>query len=662
MPATRYQPTDANLGNRSNPNAGAGLLGYVYNEDATGRTAHDKLSERVSVLDFGAVGDGVTDDTAALKTAIDAVSSTGGTIHFPNLKYRLTSTIKVPKYVSLVSEAGLKETDTSLAATFLIDHGAGDGAVSAFLLDKVTEMRGFVFHYPGQVGTTASAPIVYGPCIATDQSKGYALDGIVLRDLSFNNAYDAINLTWAGRFTVENVFGYPLHSGIYIDKMYDAGRISDAHFYPTYICSFGSNLQVWCNANARAFDLRNVDGLSMRSCFCYGYHEGYYLRAGAVSGSPWVTLVACTADNTNIPVYVDAVDFAEIIGGTFITNNTRYCPISTSTAIGGAVKVTGVTFYGLSAIGALISSNDGRFLFTGCDFDYQGANKILYQPIISEGDCDVVVSGCTGFDDKVPFGNDHVVLDGRKLFPLDEDLAPTGFDMTTWAAGVPGGWALSGGTITEMNSPDGVEITLAASGTERFLDYAIPQALKDRNEAYVVEFDYQPKAVTTGFTLYFKICKSDGTQSSILHGQNAVFWTKGTPAQKVKIRLPIILGYYPDAQVLRIAWRNTRDAGATANGTLEITNPKWYRSLPKNTTNAQIENIHRRVFLDPLSKGLTHGVDGANVVNIAGDAPTAGAWVVGDRVTVPAASGGVIGKVCTTAGSPGTWKGYGAIA
>lgn len=44
-------------------------------------------------------------------------------------------------------------------------------------------------------------------------------------------------------------------------------------------------------------------------------------------------------------------------------------------------------------------------------------------------------------------------------------------------------------------------------------------------------------------------------------------------------------------------------------------------------------------------------------------APTAGDWKVGDTVfnTAPAASG-TMGWVCTTAGTPGTWKTFGAIA
>jgi hypothetical protein len=44
-------------------------------------------------------------------------------------------------------------------------------------------------------------------------------------------------------------------------------------------------------------------------------------------------------------------------------------------------------------------------------------------------------------------------------------------------------------------------------------------------------------------------------------------------------------------------------------------------------------------------------------------APTTGTWVVGDIVynSAPTA-GGFVGWICTTAGTPGTWKTFGAIS
>ena len=77
-------------------------------------------------------------------------------------------------------------------------------------------------------------------------------------------------------------------------------------------------------------------------------------------------------------------------------------------------------------------------------------------------------------------------------------------------------------------------------------------------------------------------------------------------------------------------------------------------------------------FMVPSTSLTTPGVrmEGANLIVQGTAAPTTGGdpilgakWNPGDRVenTAPAA-GGYVGWVCTAAGTPGTWKGYGEIA
>jgi hypothetical protein len=60
------------------------------------RTVENKLKDMVSVKDFGAVGNNVTDDTAAIQAAITAVGAAGGgTVYFPRGMYVITSALNL---------------------------------------------------------------------------------------------------------------------------------------------------------------------------------------------------------------------------------------------------------------------------------------------------------------------------------------------------------------------------------------------------------------------------------------------------------------------------------------------------------------------------------------------------------------------------------------
>jgi hypothetical protein len=71
----------------------ATAISYTLTEPgAVAQTVQTKLDQYVSVKDFGAVGDGVADDTAAIQAAVDAVAPTGGSVYFPHGDYRLVGT------------------------------------------------------------------------------------------------------------------------------------------------------------------------------------------------------------------------------------------------------------------------------------------------------------------------------------------------------------------------------------------------------------------------------------------------------------------------------------------------------------------------------------------------------------------------------------------
>jgi hypothetical protein len=79
-----------------------------------------------SVTSYGAVGDGTTNDTAAVQAAIDAVPSTGGVVWFPAGTYKLvTSALTLKSNLTLLGAGKLasiiKQTTTTVSALAGVD-------------------------------------------------------------------------------------------------------------------------------------------------------------------------------------------------------------------------------------------------------------------------------------------------------------------------------------------------------------------------------------------------------------------------------------------------------------------------------------------------------------------------------------------------------------
>ena len=72
----------------------AGPLNYTATGGTTMRDARDRAAEVVNVKDFGAKGDGVTDDTAAVTAAAAAVAANGGgVLYFPAGRYLMSGAV-----------------------------------------------------------------------------------------------------------------------------------------------------------------------------------------------------------------------------------------------------------------------------------------------------------------------------------------------------------------------------------------------------------------------------------------------------------------------------------------------------------------------------------------------------------------------------------------
>ncbi len=79
----------------------------------TPRSLADRFAEVTNVLDHGAKGDGTTDDTAAIQSAIDSVVAAGGEVFVPAGDYKVTSTIQVNRPVMIRCEGWFDEATTA---------------------------------------------------------------------------------------------------------------------------------------------------------------------------------------------------------------------------------------------------------------------------------------------------------------------------------------------------------------------------------------------------------------------------------------------------------------------------------------------------------------------------------------------------------------------
>lgn len=90
-----------------NSTAGSDATLVSYLPPFTGSVATNvaaKLAQTISVIDFGAVGNGVADDTAAFQAAIDYASILGNMVFIPAGDYIITDTINMPSFTGLIGE------------------------------------------------------------------------------------------------------------------------------------------------------------------------------------------------------------------------------------------------------------------------------------------------------------------------------------------------------------------------------------------------------------------------------------------------------------------------------------------------------------------------------------------------------------------------------
>lgn len=281
----------------------------TYNQGGTGaqdRTLTSKLQDFVSIRDFGAAGDGVADDTAAIQAAIDALGSTGGSVYVPyDMKCLIDGNLTVNKNCAIVGPhefVGSPKDNTSapygnLGGALIVNSSAtitlkGGAGLSGLLLYR----KGMTFPAAGE-GSFAGTAVTAGG------------DDIFISKCMILGFSKALFSTGRQRQRIEYLY-MDNTNGIEIVNCTDISYIRQCHAWPFASIATGtlSNYE----RTGYAYYIRDVgDWAKLTDCFSYGYYRGFF-----IDDANSITLLGCGADNTYSggPLHTGAIGF--VVRGT----------------------------------------------------------------------------------------------------------------------------------------------------------------------------------------------------------------------------------------------------------------------------------------------------------------------------------------------------------
>lgn len=351
----------------------------------------------LNVRDFGALGDGKADDTAAFQRALDAAGQAGGgVVHAPRGNYRFTGRLSVPSavtlqgvWVSVPAHNGMRDRGlprpTDDGTTFLVTADAGKEDAPAFLtLNTNSTLRGVVVYYPDQ--PVDDVPRPYPWAIAMRGKNPAVLDVELL------NPYRGIDASQNERHLVRNVSGQPLRLGVFVDAITDVGRIENVHFNPWW--SIRPKLLAWQMEHGEAFVLGRTDWQYVVNTFCFGYHVGYRFTAtenGVCNGN----FLGIGADDCQTALVVEqSAQFGLLItNGEFVSfHGPDPTMVEVTAGHTGSVRFSNCAFWGPCNQVAKVAGR-GTVGFSDCTF-VQWDRQREGRPALRIDSGTVLVRGC----------------------------------------------------------------------------------------------------------------------------------------------------------------------------------------------------------------------------------------------------------------------------